>query len=118
MRKFWFAYLAKALVVFPGGFGTLDEMMEILTLVQTQKLAKKMTVVLYGSAYWREIINFDALVKYGMISEEDLGLFRFADDPDTAFELLKEGLLQYAMPDTPETPSIAKSTNPQKPAGA
>ncbi len=118
MRKFWFAYLAKALVVFPGGFGTLDEMMEILTLVQTQKLAKKMTVVLYGSDYWKEIINFDALVKYEMIAEEDLGLFQFADDPDTAFELLKEGQLQYAQPDTPETPSIAKSTNPQKPAGA
>ena len=68
MRKFWFAYLAKALVVFPGGFGTLDELMEILTLTQTQKLAKKMTVLLYGSEYWKEIINFDALVKYGMIS--------------------------------------------------
>ena len=62
MRKFWFAYLAKALVVFPGGFGTLDELMELLTLTQTQKLAKKMAIVLYGSAYWKEIINFDALV--------------------------------------------------------
>ena len=72
MRKFWFAYLAKALVVFPGGFGTMDELMEILTLTQTQKLAKKMTIVLYGSKYWKEIINFDALVKYGMISPEDL----------------------------------------------
>ena len=77
MRKFWFAYLAKALVVFPGGFGTLDEMMEILTLTQTQKLAKKMTIVLYGSKYWKEIINFDALVKYGMISPEDLNLFQY-----------------------------------------
>ena len=92
MRKFWFAYLAKALVVFPGGFGTLDELMEILTLAQTQKLAKKMTIVLYGSKYWKEIINFDALVKYGMISPEDLNLFQFADDPATAFEILKEGL--------------------------
>ena len=91
MRKFWFAYLAKALVVFPGGFGTLDELMEILTLSQTQKLAKKMTVVLYGSKYWKEIINFDALVKYGMISPEDLNLFQYADDPATAFELLKDG---------------------------
>jgi uncharacterized protein (TIGR00730 family) len=118
MRKFWFAYLAKALVVFPGGFGTLDELMEILTLVQTQKLAKKMTVVLYGSAYWKEIINFEALVKYEMIAPEDLSLFEFADDPVTAFELLKNGLLQYAHPDTPETPSIARSTNPQKPSGA
>jgi hypothetical protein len=71
MRKFWFAYLSKALVVFPGGFGTLDEMMELLTLCQTQKLAKKITIVLYGSKYWKEIVNFDALVKYGMISPED-----------------------------------------------
>src|SRR6478672_7894882 len=86
MRKFWFAYLAKALVVFPGGFGTMDELMEILTLVQTQKLAKKITVLLYGSAYWKEIINFDALVKYGTIAQEDLNLFQYADDPATAFE--------------------------------
>ena len=92
--------------------------MEILTLVQTQKLAKKMTVILYGSDSWKEIINFKALVKYEMIAEEDLSLFHFADDPNTAFELLKPGLLQYAQPETPETPAIAKSTNPQKPAGA
>ena len=97
MRKFWFAYLAKALVVFPGGFGTLDEMMELLTLSQTQKLAKKITIVLYGSKYWKEIINFDALVRYGMISPEDLNLFQYADDPQTAFELLKAGLTTYAM---------------------
>src|SRR5579871_6350084 len=96
MRKFWFAYLAKALVVFPGGFGTMDELMELLTLSQTQKLAKKMTVVLYGSAYWKEIINWQALVKYGMISPEDLDLFHYADDPASAFELLKEGLTKYA----------------------
>jgi uncharacterized protein (TIGR00730 family) len=119
MRKFWFAYLAKALVVFPGGFGTLDEMMEILTLSQTQKLAKKMTILLYGSAYWKEIINFDALVKYGTISEEDLSLFQFADDPATALELLQQGLATYAeQHEVRETPAIAKSINPQKPAGA
>src|SRR5579863_7951778 len=107
MRKFWFAYLAKALVVFPGGFGTLDEMMEVLTLVQTQKLAKKMTILLYGKAYWQEIINFEALVKHGMISPEDLELFQFTDDPATAFELLKTGLADYAkQADTPETPAI------------
>jgi len=118
MRKFWFAYLAKALVVFPGGFGTLDEMMEILTLTQTQKLAKKVTVVLYGSEYWKEIINFDALLKHGMIAAEDLSLFQYADDPGSAFEILKEGLLKYALqPETPETPAIAKSRNPQKPSG-
>jgi predicted Rossmann-fold nucleotide-binding protein len=105
-------------VVFPGGFGTLDEMMEVLTLSQTQKLAKKMTVLLYGSDYWKEIINFDALVRYGMIGEEDLDLFQFVDDPATALALLKVGLSSYAMqPDTPETPAISKSVNPQKPEG-
>src|SRR5664279_3523719 len=119
MRKFWFSYLAKALVVFPGGFGTLDEMMEVLTLVQTQKLAKKMTIVVYGKQYWQEIINFDALVKHGMISAEDLQLFHFADSPQAAFELLKPGLTQYALhSDTLEMPAFAKSRNPQQPAGA
>ena len=118
MRKFWFAYLSKALVVFPGGFGTLDEMFEILTLVQTQKLAKKITVLLYGSSYWKEIVNFDALVKHGVISPEDLKLFQYADDPDSAFELLKKGLTDHALqPETPETPSISKSRNPQQPNG-
>ena len=113
MRKFWFAYLAKALVVFPGGFGTLDELMEILTLTQTQKLAKKITTVLYGSSYWNEIINFPALVKHGVISPEDLNLFQFADDTATAFELLKTGLTAYAMQlDTPETPAISRSRIP------
>jgi uncharacterized protein (TIGR00730 family) len=118
MRKFWFAYLAKALVVFPGGFGTMDELMELLTLTQTQKLAKKMTIVLYGKKYWQEIINFDALVKYGMISPEDLDLFQYADDPQTAFEILKTGLTAYAQQsETLETPAISKSRNPQKPSG-
>jgi hypothetical protein len=116
MRKFWFAYLAKALVVFPGGFGTLDELMEVLTLTQTQKLAKKMAIVLYGSSYWKEIVNFDALVKHGMISPEDLNLFQYADDPQTAFEILKTTLMAYALqPDTQETPAISKSRNPQRP---
>jgi uncharacterized protein (TIGR00730 family) len=115
MRKFWFAYLAKALVVFPGGFGTLDELMEILTLTQTQKLAKRMSIVLYGSTYWKEIINFDALVKHGMISAEDLKLFQFADDPATAFELLKVGLAEYAAQhDAPEMPALSKSTVPPR----
>ncbi|MGA2144175.1 MAG: TIGR00730 family Rossman fold protein [Bryobacteraceae bacterium] len=118
MRKFWFAYLSKALVVFPGGFGTLDEMMEILTLTQTQKLAKKITVVLYGSAYWKEIVNFDALVRHGMISAGDLNLFEYADTPEAAFELLKRGLEMYAhQPETRELPAIARSRNPQKPGG-
>jgi len=118
MRKFWFAYLAKAMVVFPGGFGTLDEMMELLTLSQTQKLAKKITILLYGEKYWKEILNFDALVRHGMISPDDLKLFRYVDDPQTAFELLKTDLTVYAQqPESAEMPAIAKSRNPLKPSG-
>ena len=114
MRKFWFAYLAKGLVIFPGGFGTLDELTEILTLVQTQKLRKKISIVIYGTSFWKEILNFEALVRYGMIAEEDLELFQFADDVDTAFEVLKDGLTRnYLEPgkDEPpkEEPAIAKS---------
>ncbi|MFL5273620.1 MAG: TIGR00730 family Rossman fold protein [Anaeromyxobacteraceae bacterium] len=89
MRKLWFAHLARALVVFPGGFGTLDELMEILTLQQTGKLARRTPILLYGPAYWKEIVNFDALVRHGVIGPEDLGLFTFADDPDTALRLLQ-----------------------------
>jgi uncharacterized protein (TIGR00730 family) len=109
MRKFWFAYLAKALVVFPGGFGTLDELTEILTLTQTEKLVKKMVVVLYGTAFWKEIVNFDALVRHGMIDERDLNLFQFADDVDSAFQILTDGLTKYYLEPDKETPSIAKS---------
>jgi hypothetical protein len=92
MRKFWFAYLAKALVVFPGGFGTLDEMFELLTLAQTQKLAKKITVVIYGSSYWKSVINLDVLAEKGVIAMKDRDLFQFADTPEEAFDLLKAGL--------------------------
>jgi uncharacterized protein (TIGR00730 family) len=109
MRKFWFAYLAKALIVFPGGFGTLDELTEILTLCQTQKLEKKMVVVLYGTAYWKEILNFGALVRHGMIEEKDLELFSFADDVDTAFRLLETGLTKYYLDPDKENPAITKS---------
>ncbi len=94
MRKLWFAYLSKALVVFPGGFGTLDEMFEILTLAQTQKLAKKITVVIYGSEYWKKVFNLDVLVETGAISPKDIDLFQFADSPEQAFELLRDGLTQ------------------------
>jgi hypothetical protein len=94
MRKLWFAYLSKALVVFPGGFGTLDEMFEILTLAQTQKLAKKITVVIYGSEYWKKVFNLDVLVDTGAISPKDLELFQFADTPEEAFELLRAGLME------------------------
>jgi len=118
MRKFWFAYLSKALVVFPGGFGTMDELMEILTLAQTRKLAKKILILLYGSEFWEEIVNFDALVRHGMIAPEDLDLFQYADDPETAFKILTEGLIQYHItPETQETPAIAKSRDPQAPEG-
>jgi len=94
MRKLWFAYLAKALVVFPGGFGTLDEMFEILTLAQTQKLAKKITVVIYGPEYWKKVFNLEALVDTGAISPKDLELFQYAETPETAFELLRNGLTE------------------------
>lgn len=106
MRKLWFAHLARAMVVFPGGFGTLDELTEVLTLAQTRKLARRVPVILYGSSYWREIINFDALVRHGMISGEDLKLFAFADDPGSALKLL-----QAAIDVDPEekTPAIAAS---------
>ena len=101
MRKLWFAYLSKALVVFPGGFGTLDEMFEILTLAQTQKLAKKITVVIYGSEYWKKVFNLKALVDCGSISPKDIELFQFADTPEQAFEILKNGLTEnYLVPET------------------
>ncbi|HXY75976.1 MAG TPA: TIGR00730 family Rossman fold protein [Steroidobacteraceae bacterium] len=90
MRKLWFAHLARALVAFPGGFGTFDELFEILTLAQTQKLERNIPVLLYGSAFWQEVIDFEALVRHGMIAAEDLELFEFVDDPRAAFELLKQ----------------------------
>ncbi|HEO69788.1 MAG TPA: TIGR00730 family Rossman fold protein [Candidatus Hydrogenedentes bacterium] len=89
IRKFWFVYLAQAMVVFPGGFGTLDEFIELLTLVQTGKTAKRVPIVVYGSRYWKEVINFDALIQWGTISAEDLDLFRFCDSVDEAFDYLK-----------------------------
>jgi uncharacterized protein (TIGR00730 family) len=92
MRKLWFAYLAKALVVFPGGFGTLDEMFEILTLAQTQKVAKKITVLIYGPDYWKKVFNLEALVDTGAISPKDLELFQYVETPEQAFEMLRQGL--------------------------
>ncbi|HSK09866.1 MAG TPA: TIGR00730 family Rossman fold protein [Vicinamibacterales bacterium] len=97
MRKFWFAYLAKALVVFPGGFGTLDELFEILTLVQTQKLSRRIGVVLYGKAYWDRVLRLEPLVEAGAISPEDLQLFTTADTPDEAFRLLTHHLTKHVL---------------------
>jgi uncharacterized protein (TIGR00730 family) len=116
MRKFWFAYLAKALVIFPGGFGTIDELFEILTLAQTDKLAKKILVVIYGSEYWHRIINFQAFVDAGSVSPEDLNLFKFVDSPDDAFAVLRDGLTEHHLGGTPKKekerevlPEIAKT---------
>ena len=92
MRKFWFVYLAKALVVFPGGFGTMDELFELLTLVQTGKTGKPMPVVLYGKEFWEEVLNLEALVRWGTISEDDLDLFHISSTPEDAYEFLESEL--------------------------
>jgi predicted Rossmann-fold nucleotide-binding protein len=97
----WFAHLARALIAFPGGFGTLDELTEILTLAQTHKLSRPIPVILYGSTYWNEILNFEALVRHGVVSEEDLHLFQYADDPATALQLLQSGLEPPVQETTP-----------------
>jgi uncharacterized protein (TIGR00730 family) len=115
MRKYWFAYLAKALVVFPGGFGTLDELFEILTLAQTHKLAKKILVIVYGKEYWNRVLNLEALADAGTISPEDVSGFTMVDTPEEAFEVLKEGLTRFHLQPhaarhvTEEGPEIAKT---------
>jgi uncharacterized protein (TIGR00730 family) len=113
MRKFWFAYLAKALVIFPGGFGTLDEMFEILTLMQTEKLAKQIQVILYGTEYWDPILNLEPLEEWGAINSADIDLIRRANTPQDAFEYLKTHLTEHhLMPPTPQemkAPGIAKT---------
>jgi uncharacterized protein (TIGR00730 family) len=113
MRKFWFAYLAKALVIFPGGFGTLDEMFEILTLAQTQKLSKQLGVFMYGREYWEEVLDLEPLAEWGAISPADLKLLKWVDSPEDAFEQLRAHLIAYHL--VPETaqedraPGIAKT---------
>ncbi len=92
MRKFWFVYLAKGLVIFPGGFGTLDELFEVLTLLQTKKLTKHLPIVIYGSEYWNQVINLEAMAEYGTVSKADLDLFKFCDTVDEAFTYLTEEL--------------------------
>jgi uncharacterized protein (TIGR00730 family) len=112
MRKLWFAYLAKALVVFPGGFGTFDEMFELLTLAQTEKLAKHIGVVVYGREYWDKIINFQALVDAGTISAKDLSLIHWANTPEEAFEFLRGDLEEHHIEHSnsvEKEPEIAKT---------
>ncbi|HSL22492.1 MAG TPA: LOG family protein [Vicinamibacterales bacterium] len=108
MRKFWFAYMAKALVVFPGGFGTLDEMFELLTLAQTEKLSAKIAVVLYGTDYWNQILNLHPMVEWGAIEPEDLDALRPANTPHEAFERLRDHLTHYHLePERPKVPGLA-----------
>ena len=113
MRKFWFAYLAKALVIFPGGFGTCDELFEILTLVQTDKLSKQIGVILYGRDYWEEVLDFKPMAEWGAIAEKDLELLQYADTPTKAFEELRAHLITHHLePTTAQeaaAPGIAKT---------
>ena len=113
MRKFWFAYLAKALVIFPGGFGTLDEMFEILTLMQTEKLAKQIQIILYGSEYWDPILNLEPMADWGAIGPGDIDLIKRVDTPELAFTLLKAHLTEHhLLPPTAQemkAPGIAKT---------
>src|SRR5215831_15939403 len=113
MRKFWFAYLAKALVIFPGGFGTCDELFEILTLVQTDKLSKKIEVVLHGREYWNQVLDFEPMVDWGAITEQDLDLLHYADTPADAFDHLRAHLTRYHLEPATEqeaaAPGIAKT---------
>ncbi len=92
MRKYWFVYMARALCIFPGGFGTLDEMMDLLTLLQTRKIRRKLPVIMYGSEYWKQVIDFDALVRWGTISPEDVDLISYSDTPEHAFKVLTDAL--------------------------
>jgi uncharacterized protein (TIGR00730 family) len=113
MRKFWFAYLAKALVIFPGGFGTIDEMFEILTLSQTRKLSKKLLVILYGSEYWNQVLHLEPLAEWGAINDDDLKLLCRVDSVDEALTELQRHLMKHHMvPQTPQetkAPGIAKT---------
>src|SRR5918994_4590087 len=107
MRKFWFAYLAKALVIFPGGFGTLDELFEILTLSQTEKLSKQIDIVLYGTSYWDSILQLEPMAGWGAISPQDLALIHRVDTVDAAFATLTKNLVEKHL--TPETAQEAKA---------
>ncbi|MBW8887745.1 MAG: LOG family protein [Fibrobacteres bacterium] len=107
VRKFWFVYMAKAIIMFPGGFGTLDEMMEVLTLVQTERITKKMVIVLYGSDFWSKVINFDTLVETGMVSPQDLGLFKICSTVEEAYAYVTGHL------DTSANPAKSNGASPK-----
>src|SRR5438552_2978532 len=113
MRKFWFAYLSKALVIFPGGFGTCDELFEILTLVQTAKLSKQIGIILYGSEYWNQVLHFETMAEWGAISTKDINLIQRSDSPADAFELLRAHLVTHHLEPTTgqeaTAPGIAKT---------
>jgi uncharacterized protein (TIGR00730 family) len=113
MRKFWFAYLAKALVIFPGGFGTCDELFEILTLVQTDKLSKQIGIILYGSDYWNQVLSLEPMAEWGAIANKDMDLLQRCDTPEAAFERLRAHLiahhLEAASPQEAAAPGIAKT---------
>lgn len=108
MRKFWFTYMAKAMVAFPGGFGTMDELFEALTLIQTEKVSKKLPIVLYGKEFWNDVVNLEALVKYGTISPEDLDLFKAVDTVDEAYDYITSFLEEHAI----DEPARSKSRAP------
>ncbi|HEY3295453.1 MAG TPA: TIGR00730 family Rossman fold protein [bacterium] len=105
MRKYWFMYLARALVVFPGGFGTMDELFEMLTLIQTKKVRKRLPIVLYGGAYWESVLHFDTMLDWGVISPEDLNLFKICNTPEEAFEFIKSEVHLLAATE-PHEPSL------------
>ena len=116
MRKFWFAYLAKALVIFPGGFGTLDEMFEIVTLAQTQKLAKDITILIYGTKYWNSVLNLEALIERGAVSVVDRDLFHYADTPEDAFKILQAALMKELSHDQTREQEAPEEGVPSLPA--
>ena len=97
MRKFWFLYLAKALIVWPGGFGTLDELMEVLTLIQTKKIKTQLPIVLYGKEFWENVVNWNYLVEIGTISPEDIGLFHISDDIEDTFQFVTNFIQKNAL---------------------
>jgi len=106
MRKYWFVYMARALVIFPGGFGTMDEMMDLLTLLQTRKIRRRLPVVMYGSEFWNDVLNLDALVKWGTIGAQDLDLVKFCDTPQEAFDHLTAALLGKDTKPVPSKPAV------------